>query len=618
MESSNSDNDDTDDDDTAKSLHDIPAEDADNINPNSEENMLNHDNMPSSNTVSGITRVLNDLSIISPNNSSCTLPVCSNELLASKEETRSLDPNDLQPTLCTRDECISDHDIYKLQCLKCERLVHYKCTRLPLYQLQHFLTRKYRKFVCRNCTDVQHYLLDICTGLGISSTENNTGQLDLNEPMNQNRDDNNRLEEENTILKREIENLRAGLNNKHDISNVSVSMKDNDSKCTQSYTEIASSSTQTTTKWTEMEDLLKQRNKSEEELALKEQELNRIQDERSRDKKENSRLKQEVTTLEEHQNILRSHIKANEEIITKQNKQVDTSSTKDIRKLTTDNKLLQEQVNQLRNQEVVLRTSLKERDNRAIEIQTSPDTLQCEGGTDAISEASFSARLNDTMNQLSSDIISKVTKIVDDKLHEIDKRIQRKLEVKVGMTNGVSSQTSSYVSTAKKQSPEVLNLETIMRETKNNELIQEKEREKRAANLIIYGINETSDEQKNLKEQDTNFINSFLDTIGITSRPKQIIRLGKMNEKKQRPIKLVMDNISDKESIMSRLSNLKNAEPIYRSVSVRDDYTIEERELVREWVKKAEDKNKEYNTQAWKVRGTPKNGLRLAKITKRT
>ena len=63
------------------------------------------------------------------------------------------------------------------------------------------------------------------------------------------------------------------------------------------------------------------------------------------------------------------------------------------------------------------------------------------------------------------------------------------------------------------------------------------------------------------------------------SRPKQIIRLGKVNEKKQRPIKLVMDNLSDKESIMSRLSNLKNAEPIYRSVSVRDDYTIEEREL---------------------------------------
>ena len=74
-------------------------------------------------------------------------------------------------------------------------------------------------------------------------------------------------------------------------------------------------------------------------------------------------------------------------------------------------------------------------------------------------------------------------------------------------------------------------------------------------------------------------------------------------------------------------------------VSVRDNYTIEERELIKEWVKKAEQKNKEENTycifmlfkliysyiwgynntQAWKVRGTQKKyGLRLVKITKRT
>ena len=68
---------------------------------------------------------------------------------------------------------------------------------------------------------------------------------------------------------------------------------------------------------------------------------------------------------------------------------------------------------------------------------------------------------------------------------------------------------------------------------------------------------------------------------------------------------------------MSILRNLKNAEEIYRKVNVRDDYTIEEREQIREWVKKADRKNKDENTDAWKVRGTPKNGLRLVKITKR-
>ena len=84
-----------------------------------------------------------------------------------------------------------------------------------------------------------------------------------------------------------------------------------------------------------------------------------------------------------------------------------------------------------------------------------------------------------------------------------------------------------------------------------------------------------------------------------------------------RPVKLVMRNEEAKDGIMSRFSNLKNAEDVYRRLSVRDDYTIEERDMIREWVKKAEEKNKAENTQAWKVRGNPKNGLRLEKITRR-
>ena len=73
----------------------------------------------------------------------------------------------------------------------------------------------------------------------------------------------------------------------------------------------------------------------------------------------------------------------------------------------------------------------------------------------------------------------------------------------------------------------------------------------------------------------------------------------------------------DKATIMARLGNLKNAEDAFRKVSIHDDYTLEEREMVRDFVKKAEAKNAAENTQEWKVRGTPKTGLRLVKITKR-
>ena len=72
-----------------------------------------------------------------------------------------------------------------------------------------------------------------------------------------------------------------------------------------------------------------------------------------------------------------------------------------------------------------------------------------------------------------------------------------------------------------------------------------------------------------------------------------------------------MSNVAEKDSIMARLGSLKNAEDIYRQLSVRDDYTIEERNQIKEWVKKADQKNRDENTQSWEVRGSPKNGLRL-------
>ena len=99
-----------------------------------------------------------------------------------------------------------------------------------------------------------------------------------------------------------------------------------------------------------------------------------------------------------------------------------------------------------------------------------------------------------------------------------------------------------------------------------------------------------------LKEHDEQFIASFLDTIGLTLKPKQIICLGKPNGDKKRPIKLVMSNVAEKDSIMFRLGNLKNAEDIYSQLSVRDDYTIEERNQIKEWVKKAKQKNRDENT----------------------
>ena len=75
-----------------------------------------------------------------------------------------------------------------------------------------------------------------------------------------------------------------------------------------------------------------------------------------------------------------------------------------------------------------------------------------------------------------------------------------------------------------------------------------------------------------------------------------------------------MNTTTDKDQVMSRLPNLKTAEDKYKRISVKDDYTPEERAMIRSMNDKANELNKAENTTEWKIRGTPKNGLRLVKI----
>ena len=62
---------------------------------------------------------------------------------------------------------------------------------------------------------------------------------------------------------------------------------------------------------------------------------------------------------------------------------------------------------------------------------------------------------------------------------------------------------------------------------------------------------------------------------------------------------------------------LKNAGPNLRGISVRDDYTQEELKLIKTMNEEAARRNKSDNVTHWKVRGTPKNGLRVVKVTTR-
>ena len=121
----------------------------------------------------------------------------------------------------------------------------------------------------------------------------------------------------------------------------------------------------------------------------------------------------------------------------------------------------------------------------------------------------------------------------------------------------------------------------IMLQTKNEELVQERERKLRSANVIIHGVKEDGE---NIKEKDEEYVKEFIGKLGLDLIPESIVRLGKMDSNKVRPMKLRFKSENDKDNVMARLPNLKNAEDHLKQISVTDDYTVEER--LEKWLKR--------------------------------
>lgn len=171
--------------------------------------------------------------------------------------------------------------------------------------------------------------------------------------------------------------------------------------------------------------------------------------------------------------------------------------------------------------------------------------------------------------------------------------------------------------------PQTHDLRAIMREEQNEQLAEDNEKKQRACNIIIHGIPDLNSADKNeVKQYDDNVVKCFLEDIGLEVNCKSSYRLGKKTEiveQSKRPMKIVMQNEQDKDKIMMNLKNLKGNEK-YKGVSVTDDHTIKERNTIKEWVEKARAANAAESPDSayeWKVRGSPKNGMKLKKLKKR-
>ena len=273
----------------------------------------------------------------------------------------------------------------------------------------------------------------------------------------------------------------------------------------------------------------------------------------------------------------------------------------------------QDETNRLKEKIKILETRLDEREEELHELR------------EKVAESEWSdykIEANKTMNEgksssesQDSTLLKSLEVILDKKFEDVDKKIAS-LDTKLAKVEmeriSIKDDLTKSFSTAVKQNLDESVLGKVITQAKNTDRIEETERARREANIIIYGALEQTETQNH----DEQYVENMFNLLGCQRKPKTIMRLGTIHPDKPRPLKLEMSNMNDKEQVMKRLVNLKNAPDEYRKINVRDDLSVEERNLVKEWVKKAAKRNEEENTDEWRVRGTPKNGLRLVRLTK--
>ena len=204
----------------------------------------------------------------------------------------------------------------------------------------------------------------------------------------------------------------------------------------------------------------------------------------------------------------------------------------------------------------------------------------------------------------------------------LEKLIEDKLQATLKQTTQEVKPTS-YASVVgdKKKNQISGNLKTIIMATKNEEITEERERKRRGKNLIVHGFKEyTFDSVQTSEEEDEKFGKELVKDlqIGIVAIQK-VERIGaeSTNNTKIRPLKIVFKSEEEQQKVYNNLKNLRGNED-YKGISIKEDYTLGERQLIKDYVEQAKAQNSIEEPKGtgivWKVRGTPKNGLFLKKF----
>ena len=436
--------------------------------------------------------------------------------------------------------CPDDGDEHKLECKQCKKLFHYSCAGVPVFQLSHFLTSGYRKFICKRCTVIPDYIKEIMAA-HLVPEQNTTSTTTTG--VQTKFEDNNELQNESELKCKEYQDQIKKME-----TELSV-LKNSDSALR-----------------TLLDERERELDKLQEKFHEKETELQREKDEKVKHQTEGRQLKGRIEGLQE-------------------------DVTQHERKLRLQGGIIQ-------------KMRLKEKSCEG--TQNKEVAKGCANPSAVTIDAKLEA--------FSDGILTKVTELMEKKFEILKGDIPHlsKPPAQEG-----PQQPSNAWSTIVSQPAD---MKAVMRDARNEEKLEESEKQKRARNIIIHGAEEIGKSPEEVKKGDLEYIKEIFAKIGAEAEPAAIMRLGeakKENEPRCRPIKIVMKSNTDKDIVMKNLGRLKGTERYFGKISVKDDYTSNERQQIRMLTQQAIKQTEESPDKSFKVRGNSKNGWHIVSFPKK-
>ena len=217
--------------------------------------------------------------------------------------------------------------------------------------------------------------------------------------------------------------------------------------------------------------------------------------------------------------------------------------------------------------------------------------------------------INQLKAETEADKTSRILQLLENKVTPTLENISKSTDEILQQSEEKEAGEPSYAEKVKSNKDSYINIRTsnsTQGDTKFQQLSDQHDEKKRSLNIIIHGIKETANAEI--------LISSFCREVGGHGEDiTKIIRIGRKEQGKCRPIKLIFKDELSKKKIMDNLTKLKGKQE-YVGISITHDYSFLERRLIKSWVEQAREKSAKSDRYTFKVWGNVKDGLYLKRF----